>query len=59
MKPDELKTLNYEQYSWIVNLSREEGERIINLMKTWKWHLIWREAEHQFVLVRIEQDEEE
>lgn len=59
MQFTDMNTLNYEQYSWIMKLSQDESELMISLMNTGKWHLTWREEEHQFVFVRVELDEEE
>lgn len=47
-------SLNYEQMNWICNLDKDEGDKLISLMRTGKWALLWNEEEHGFILKRKE-----
>ena len=46
--------LNYEQLNWICNITKDEGDRIISLLKTGKWIMEWNDETHAFVMRRVE-----
>ena len=46
--------LNYEQLNWVCNISQDEGNKIISLLETGKWIMVWDEETHAFVLTRTE-----
>ena len=46
--------LNYEQLNWICNITKDERDRIISLLKTGKWVMEWNDEEHAFVMRRAE-----
>lgn len=45
-------SLNAEQFTWIMTLSKGEKERITRLLRTGDWVLVWQESEHAYVLQR-------
>ena len=44
--------LDFEQFNWICNIDKDEGDKLSGLLGTGKWVLDWRGEEHGFVLKR-------
>ena len=44
--------LNYKQLNWVCNLEQDEGEKVMSLLETGKWSMVWDEEGHSFVLKR-------
>ena len=38
-----------------MTLQKTEADLVLGLMKTGVWHLIWKEAEHAYVLMRMDE----
>lgn len=57
MKP---KTkLNPEQFTWLMTLTKDEKEKILRLLQTGDWLLVWQESTHAYALHRNEAKHQE